>query len=185
MAQNSYVYSWRFWLVWALAFLGFPIGGLLANLVVGPVITPVQAGIAGAITGAVLGAAQWLVLKGRIPVSFWWIIATSAGLALGLALSVALLGSEVSGDVLFGRAAITGFWVGAAQWFLLQQKLAGSAIWIVVVGLGWVIGWIMTRGAGIDLSLKWSVFGAAGAITFQVLTGLALYFMFRLSKGVK
>jgi hypothetical protein len=41
------------------------------------------------------------------------------------------------------------------------------------------LGWFITRGAGIDLSYKWAVFGASGAITFQLLTGLALYFLLR------
>jgi hypothetical protein len=42
----------------------------------------------------------------------------------------------------------------------------------------------VTRAAGIDLSLKWYVFGVSGALTFQVLTGLVLYFLLRLPKGL-
>ena len=49
----------RFWLFWVLAFLSFPIAGLLANLV-GPVTTPVRGLLAGAIAGAALGLIQWL-----------------------------------------------------------------------------------------------------------------------------
>jgi hypothetical protein len=47
------------------------------------------------------------------------------------------------------------------------------------------VGWFVTRAAGIDLSFKWSVFGVSGALTFQLLTGLALYFLLRLSQGAK
>jgi len=32
----------------------------------------------------------------------------------------------------------------------------------------------VTRAAGIELGLQWSVFGSSGALTFQLLTGLAL-----------
>ena len=46
--------SWRFLLFWVLAFLSFPIAGVLAIFVV-PVNTPVRALIAGAIAGAALG----------------------------------------------------------------------------------------------------------------------------------
>jgi serine/threonine-protein kinase len=184
MIQNHFTISWRFWLFWALAFLGFPIGGFIANLIVGPVATALRAGIAGAIVGVVLGLIQWFVLRAQIPMPFWWIIATSAGMALGLAISVALLGSEVSGNSLLGRAVITGVIVGAAQWLVLRQILPQSWIWIVVVALGWGIGWFITRSAGIDLDFKWPVFGASGALVFQLLTGLALYFLLRSSQGI-
>ena len=170
--------SWRFWLFWVFAFLGFPIAGLLANLV-GAVTTPVRAVLAGAIAGAVLGLFQWLVLKSRLPqLSIWWIIATSAGFAIGLAISTALLGSETAGSELLWRGVITGLCIGAAQCLVLRQvlPLPQSLIWIGVVGLVWALGWFVTRSAGIDLSLKWAVFGASGALIFQLVTGLALYF---------
>jgi len=178
---------WRFWLFWVLAFLSFPIAGLLANLV-GSVTTPVRAILAGAIAGATLGLIQWLILKSRLPLlSIWWVVATSVGMAVGLAISTMLLGSETAGNELLWRGAITGLCIGAAQCIAFQGvlPLPQSAIWIGVVGLGWALGWFVTRAAGIDLSPKWSVFGVSGALTFQLLTGLALYFLLRLSQGTK
>jgi hypothetical protein len=175
--------SWRFGLFWALAFLGFPVGGLLANVIVGPITTPIRAALAGAITGAVLGLVQWLVLKSRLPLPITWLIATSVGMAIGLALSTVFLGSTTTGNELLWRAAITGFSIGLAQWLVLQRVLPQSAIWIAVVGLGWVVGWFITRSAGIDLDLKWPVFGSTGAWAFQLLTGLALYLLLRSSQG--
>jgi len=185
MPQVVFNLSWRFWLFWALAFLGFPIRGLLANAIVGPVTTTIRAGMAGAIAGAVLGVVQWFVLKGQIPVPLGWVIATSAGMALGLGISTALLGSETSGSVLLWRAAITGVSIGAAQWIVLRQILPQAWIWIAVVTLGWVVGWFITRSAGIDLNPRWPVFGASGAIVFQLLTGLAFYWLLRSSSGIK
>ena len=83
--------NWRFWLFWVLAFLSFPIAGVLAIFVV-PVTTPVRALIAGAIAGAALGLIQWLVLRSRLQLlSIWWIVATSLGFAIGLALGTVLL----------------------------------------------------------------------------------------------
>jgi hypothetical protein len=185
MAQDHLTISWRFWLYWALAFLGFPIGGLLANVLVGPITTPVQAGLAGVIAGAILGVIQWLSLKGHIPVPIGWVLATSVGMALGLGISVAWFGSEMSGNELLWRAAITGISIGIAQWIVLRPILAQSAFWIAVIALGWVVGWFITRSAGIDLNPKWPVFGATGALAFQFLTGLALYFLLRSSQGMK
>jgi len=178
---------WRFWLFWVLAFLSFPIAGLLANLV-GAVTTPVRAILAGAIAGATLGLVQWLVLKSRLPLlPIRWAVAMSIGMAVGLAISTLLLGSETGGNELLWRAAVTGLCIGIAQWLILRQvlPLPQSVIWIGVVAVGWALGWFVTRAAGIDLSFKWSVFGISGALTFQLLTGLALYFLLRLSQGAK
>lgn len=177
--------SWIFWLFWALAFLGFPIGGLFSNIIVGPITTTVRAVMAGAITGAIVGLAQWFVLQSRLPLPIWWVIATSVGMALGLGLGVALLGSEMSGNELLWRAAITGLCIGMAQWLVLRPILPQSAIWMVIIALSWVVGWFITRSAGIDLTFKWSVFGSTGAWAFQFLTGLVLYFLLRSFYGIK
>jgi hypothetical protein len=177
----------RFWLFWVLAFLSFPIAGLLAVFVV-PVDTPVRALLAGAIGGAALGLIQWLVLKSRLPsLPIWWIAATGIGMAVGLAIGTALLGSETAGNELLWRGAVTGLCIGIAQWIFLRQvlPLPQSVLWIGVVSLGWALGWFVTRAAGIDLSQKWYVFGVSGALTFQVLTGLALYFLLRSHKSLR
>ena len=185
MSQVLFNPSWRFWLFWGLAFLSFPIGGVLASLIVGPITTVVRAGIGGLLAGAALGVIQWFVLKGQIPVSFWWIVATSLGMALGQAISVAFLGSEVSGNVLLWRAAITGLLIGVAQWILLRQIAPQMWVWIVVITLAWVVGWFITRSAGVDLDQKWIVFGSTGALSFQLLTGIAFYFLLRSSPGIQ
>ena len=174
----------RFLLLWVLAFLSFPIAGLLANLM-GAVTTPGIALLAGLIAGGTLGLVQWLVLRAQLSLSRWWILATAIGMAAGLALGTAFLGSETAGGPLLWRAAITGLCIGVAQWLLLRQVLPQSIVWIGVITLGWTLGWFITRGAGIDLSYKWAVFGASGALTFQVLTGLALYLLLRPVAGLR
>jgi hypothetical protein len=185
LAQDLLTPPWRFWAFWALAFLGFPLGGTLAAILIGSITTTVQAGLAGAITGAILGGVQWLVLRITMPLPLWWVVATSAGMALGMALSGAFFGSETSGNELLWRAGIRGLSIGIAQWIVLQQVLGQSVSWIAVVGFGWVLGWFITRSVGVDLGPKWSVFGSTGAWAFQLLTGLALYFFLRLAQGMK
>lgn len=176
--------SRRFLIFWVLAFLSFPVAGLLANLM-GAVTTPLIAVLAGAIAGATLGLIQWLVLKSRVSLSIWWVAATAIGMSAGLAISTALLGSETAGNHLLGRAAITGLCIGLAQWIVLRRVLPRSMIWIGVITLAWTAGWFVTRGAGIDLSYKWAVFGASGALTFQLLTGLTLFFLLRSAKELR
>jgi hypothetical protein len=174
----------RFLIFWVLAFLSFPLAGLLANLM-GAVTTPPIAMLAGAIAGATLGVVQWLVLKSRLSLSIWWVAATAIGMSAGLAISTALLGSDTAGSPLLWRAGITGLCIGLAQWVVLRQVLPQSMVWIGVITLAWTVGWFVTRGAGIDLSYKWAVFGVSGALAFQLLSGLALYFLLRPAKELR
>jgi len=77
------VFSWRLSRPTAVAILvGFPIGGYVADLVVDGVDSVGAALAAGLITGAIIGAAEWFALRQRV--SWLWILATTAGMAVGL-----------------------------------------------------------------------------------------------------
>ena len=166
--------AWRFWAGWGLAFVGFPLGGLAATALVGGVTTPVEGVIGGAATGAVIGLAQWLVLRRRLALTPWWIAATAVGMGVGLALGIVLLGTDTAGITLLLRGLVTGASIGIAQFALLRGSTPRAFVWPFVVACSWAIGWLVTRAGGVDLAPQWSVFGAAGALTFQLLTGLAL-----------
>lgn len=166
--------AWRFWAGWGLAFIGFPLGGLAATALVGGVTTPLDGAIGGAATGAVIGLTQWLVLRRHLALTPWWIAATAAGMGAGLALGITLLGIDTAGNTLPLRGLVTGAGIGIAQFVLLRGSSTRAWVWALVVAGGWAIGWLVTRAAGIDLGQHWSVFGASGALTFQLLTGLAL-----------
>lgn len=167
------------WLGWGLAFLGFPLGGLAAQAVIGAVATPLAGLAGGAVTGAVVGGVQWLALRRFMPLTPLWAAATAAGMGAGLALSIALLGAETDGPALLIRGLLTGLSIGGAQVWLLRPLTRRAPIWPLVVGAGWTLGWAVTRAAGVDLAPQWSVFGATGALTFQLVTGLALAWMLR------
>jgi hypothetical protein len=79
-----------------VAFVGFPIGGSAAYLLLGPVEAVGTAALGGAVTGAAVGAAQWLVLRRRLPLSGLWAAATSAGMAVGMTLGQAVLGDDTA-----------------------------------------------------------------------------------------
>lgn len=170
---------WSFWIGWALAFVRFPLGGVAAAALIGPLTTPQAGAIGGAVTGAVLGGIEWLVLRRRLSLSPWWIAATALGMAAGLALGIALLGTNTDGAALPLRGLITGAGIGLAQSMLLRSVSSRAPIWVLVVALSWALGWMITRAAGVDLALQWSVFGSSGALMFQLLTGLALAWMLR------
>ncbi len=171
--------GWGFWAGWGLAFLGFPLGGLAGLGLVGAVTGVPQAALGGAATGAVIGAAQWLVLRRRLPLSPWWVGATAAGMAGGLALGVGLLGIDTSGAALPLRGLLTGAAIGLAQSLVLRRATPRAGLWAPTVALGWALGWAVTRAAGVDLAPHFTVFGSTGAWAFQLLTGLALAWMLR------
>jgi hypothetical protein len=122
----------------------------------------------------VIGLTQWLALRRRLALTPWWIAATAAGMGAGLALGIALLGIDTAGSTLPLRGLVTGAGIGIAQFALLRGSSTRALVWPLVVAGGWAIGWLVTRAIGVDLAQDWSVFGAAGALTFQLLSGLAL-----------
>jgi hypothetical protein len=86
--------------------LGFPVSGAMLGAVTG-----------GALGGAVTGILQWLVLRGQVSRAGWWVLASTVGWGLSMAVVEAFdvgLGLPVGGVVL---GAVTG---GAIVWLLRQ-----------------------------------------------------------------
>jgi hypothetical protein len=170
-----------FWPAWAVAFAGFPIGGSAAFLLFGPIETVGLAVLGGAVAGAAIGAAQWLVLRQRLPLSVLWVPATAAGMAVGLTLGQVVLGDETTAAPMLLRGLITGAVIGAAQALLLRGLLPTPLIWAAVVTIAWPASWAVTTAIGVNLAEKWAVFGSSGALVFQLISGLTLVFLLRLS----
>jgi hypothetical protein len=168
-----------FWPGWGAAFLGFPIGGAAATVLVGPIESVGAALIAGAVAGGVIGAAQWLVLRRRIPLSALWVAATAGGMAVGMALGQVLLGDSTAMQPLLLRGLVVGTAIGAAQAMLLRGIVPVPMTWAVVVALGWPLAWAVSAAIGLDLTRNWAVFGASGALILQLATGLALAYLLR------
>jgi hypothetical protein len=165
---------------WCLTFLGFPVGGLVAEAIVGPIDAVWVAVAAGAIAGMAIGAAQWLVLR-RVGIDARWIALTSAGLAVGLGVGVAIFDYGTSVGELAVLGAVSGLCMGAAQWLALRHQVGASVLWIPGIAALWAIGWMITTSIGVDVESKWAVFGASGAITVTVLSGGLLWLLSRLS----
>ena len=62
---------------------------------------------------------------------------------------------------------------------MLRGIIPRAFVWAVVVTLGWAVGWMGTRAAGIDLTPNFTIFGSTGAWAFQLLTGLTLAWLLR------
>jgi hypothetical protein len=171
--------GWRFFLWWMLAFLGFPLGGFLAFLVVGSVEGVVSSALGGALAGAVIGAAQWLVLRRYLRVGPEWVAATALGVGIGDALGVLLTSAGTGIGALLITGLATGVAVGFLQWGLLRGRLLRARLWPPVVTIAWPVGWTVTWAFGIDVERGYYVFGASGALVFAAITGLAMLLMLR------
>jgi hypothetical protein len=171
--------GWRFFLWWMLAFLGFPLGGLLALMVVGSMEGAVSGALGGALAGAVIGAAQWLVLRRYMRVGPEWVGATALGVAIGDGVGALLTGAGTGIGALLIIGLATGVAVGLLQWWLLRGRILLASLWPLVVAIAWPLGWTVTWAFGIDVERGYYVFGASGALVFAAVTGLAMLFLLR------
>ena len=111
---------------WAVTFLGYPLAGFVALLVVGRVDSARPAVLGGLLSGAVLGAVQgWGLGRNRPPVAAW-IVATAAGFAAGLGLGASLVNYHTNLAALVTQGAITGFATGSAQALVLLPFLRSA-----------------------------------------------------------
>ena len=168
---------------WVLAFLGFPIGGVLAVALISRLETPLDGLLGGAVAGLAIGAAQWLALRRRLPVDWRWIVTTAVAMGLGLALGVLLFGAATTVEATLLRALPTGLLIGVAQAWLLRTQMRYAALWAVATTLLYVAAWFITAQViGRSLDIGFVVFGASGAIVFQALTGVVLWGLLRLDR---
>jgi hypothetical protein len=165
---------------WMITFVGFPAGGLVAELLVGPVNSVWAAMVGGLISGLFIGAAQWWGMGRNAPSVVPWIAATAIGFMVGLGVGTAVVDYATSLQALVVQGAIGGFAVGAAQALVLRGKLGRLAlVWPPALAAAWAIGWAVTTSIGVQVDLQFTVFGSAGAI---VVTALTLVLPFTLNR---
>jgi hypothetical protein len=175
----------RMWL-WLVAILvGFPIGGFIADLVVDGVDSVGAALAGGLIAGAIIGAAEWFVLRRWI--SWLWILATTAGMAVGLAAGAALVDYGIDRGDLALMGAVTGVGVGVLQALVLaRHRIPGAFWWAVANPPAWALGWFVSSYViARNIAERFPIFGASGAIVFGLLTWLLLAVLFRAAPQVR
>jgi len=169
----------QIWL-WPVSILiGFPIGGYVADLVVDGVDSVGAALAAGLIAGAIIGAAEWFVL--RRWVSWLWIPATTAGMAIGLAAGAALVDYGIDRGDLALMGGVTGLGVGAMQAMVLaRHQVPGAVWWAITNPPGWALGWFVSSYViARNIAERFPIFGASGALVFGLLTWVVLAVLFR------
>ena len=140
------------------------------------VVFLVVSGGAGVAAGAAVGAAQWLVLRQKVPQARGWVKASVLGLlVVGVVILGTFLGLDTGIDVLgTGRAwqlsrvripvagaifgAAAGAVFGAAQWRVLRGTVSQAGWWVPANALGWAMGWVLGW---------WVLFGSLGRAVGQ------------------
>jgi hypothetical protein len=169
----------RMWL-WVVAILvSLPIGGYIADLVVNGVDSVGTALVGGLIVGAVIGAAEWFVLRQRV--SWLWIPATIAGMAIGLVAGAALVDYGIGRADLALMGAVTGLAVGTMQALVLaRHRVSGALWWAVANPPAWALGWFVSSYViSRNIDQRFPIFGASGALVFGLLTWFLLARLFR------
>ena len=172
----------RSWLIWTAGFLAFPVAGLAGAAPVGRVDDPVAALVGGALTGLVLGAGQALASRGRLDPRRW-APATALGMGLGLLLGAVAVDYGTSLADLARMGALTGLALGPAQALALPRRSRHRWAWAAAVPPLWALGWTATTLGGIAVDEQFTVFGAYGAVTFSVLSGLLLHRLLPVGDG--
>jgi uncharacterized membrane protein len=170
---DQHRFNTKAWLLWTAGFLAFPIAGILAEALTGRINDASSALVGGMVAGAVIGTGQWLVAR-RLLDPQTWIPATALAMGIGLLVGawVVSYGTSLSELALMGF--ITGIPLGAAQAYLLRDRLANAWVWGAAMPLLWALGWTVTTAIGVGVDSQFAVFGAAGAITFMALSGVLL-----------
>src|SRR5215217_415582 len=169
LMQDQHRFNTKAWLLWTAGFVAFIIGGALATAVVGRVNDVGSALLGGLIAGAVIGTGQWLVARRLLGNPQTWIPATALAMSIGFVVGY---GTSLGELALMGF--ITGIPLGAAQAYLLRDRLTNAWVWAAAMPLLWALGWTVTTVGGIDVDRQFAVFGLYGAITFMALSGVLL-----------
>jgi hypothetical protein len=171
-AEHRLFPGWR----WAVVALAFPVAGYLGWTIGGPVDALAAALVGGALTGGGLGAVQWWAAKGALRRPGAWISAGAVGYAVGLAAGAELVGYGTDVGDLAVMGLVSGAVLGTAQGLVLawQGGRRLAVPWAVAMPAFFALGWCASSAIGVSVEDQFTVFGAAGAVVFTLLSGVLL-----------
>lgn len=164
--------AWR----WVAVAVALPIAGLIGWLISGPVDALQAALVGGALTGAGFGAVQWWAAEGALGPPTAWIGCSAVGYACGLAAGAALVGYDTDLGALAAMGLLSGAALGLAQGLAVARHgdIRLAVAWGAAMPLLLALGWSATSVTGISVEDQFTVFGAAGAVVFTLLSGVVL-----------
>ena len=164
--------GWR----WVIVAVAIPIAGLIGGAISGPVDAPLAALIGGLITGAGLGVAEWFAAKDAFGDARAWIATSAVAYGAGLVVAAAAVGYNTDLGSLVAMGVISGLFLGVGQGLVLAQRGRKrlALVWGAAMPVLLAAGWAASTAIGINVDEQFTVFGAAGAIVFTVLSGFVL-----------
>ena len=125
MIKSILSFDWALLFFWLMATTwGWLLGGFILP------------GLALVTSGFMVAIFQWLVLQGRMPRPWRWIITTTIGWIAGYLIAFYLLPPEL--ETLTGM--VIGLTTGVAQWIILRREVHWAGWWIVFSMMGWITG---------------------------------------------
>ncbi len=182
-----------FWLQWVVAsivgmFVGFFLGFLVAASIPDVLGRWFGFSVFGIVLGIAVGILQWFILRRRVSVAGWWVLATAVG-GLGIFQARLIFGfSTLFGSyesfVAFlgwiGIASLGGLVTGTLQWLVLREKVSRAGWWVLASTVGWALS-ATVKGAipwGVDdKDALWGMV-VAGAV-WGMVTGVGLVWLLR------
>lgn len=127
---------------------------LLLRTVLSSIKSPPGFFVALLVVGFLFGLAQWLVLRGFLPVSPLWVVTIPISWFLFYLLPYIIPESlfqnvdDESTSTLTLAYLVMGAMMGLSQWLILRRKLTRAALWIVgsSLGVGLGFGIVLARG---------------------------------------
>lgn len=187
--------DWLFWLSWvAVSTAAILLGSVIlyAMIFIAKAVLPdinedrLFGGLMFPVLAIMLGLCQWFVLRTRISKSGWWILATAAGLLVGIALAGGVVQAirHITGrqwDWEFQPGILVIYLLVGLSFALAQlpilwrhMHISGFVIWLLASIIGWlVLGFII--GKSIDRTSDVFALGAVPA----VFTGFGLLWITR------
>lgn len=156
---------------------------------------PLRIFVSPGLVGLVFGIMQWLILRNKLPSSFWWVPATIGGMYLAALSGVmtyfvgllfklfdAMKGGETR-SLLEPIIMTAGLMFGVWQWLVLSRRVSHSSLWIIVSAVGWCTsGFLLVALVGVELNtvtiLDTKAWLSAG-IAFGIVTGIPLFLLSR------
>ena len=154
-AKRSQI-GWGFWLQWVLASIVGMVVGLLIGFLSLSIIYDVLGDwliynvlgdwldflFLGIVPGIGVGVLQWLVLRRRVSVAGWWVLASAAA---GYGILAGFIGYSESlsfGTLLrfTGVVALGGAVTGILQWLVLRSQVSRAGWWVLASSVGWALG---------------------------------------------
>lgn len=171
--MNARTLDTRRWARWLAGFVGFPIAGLTAKAIAGPIDSAGRALVGGLAAGAALGFVQAIALGERGPSARRWVVATAAGMAVGLTAGSAAVGYRTDTTSLVVMGMLSGLGIGAAQAVVFPSGTSTVRRMLWMFGLAglWPLGWYITAQVIVDADAQFSNFGASGALVVTALSG--------------